>query len=83
MGEVLMVDVSKQKHYTEHAIEPIDYIVKNNMDFLEGNIIKYVTRYRLKNGVEDLEKARVYLNWLIEREEKLVRARNLIDHTEK
>ena len=38
------------------------------MDYLEGNIVKYISRYKYKNGVEDLEKARFYLNMLIERE---------------
>lgn len=61
-----MSDVSKQKHYTAHGIQPVEYTVKNNLNFLEGNVIKYVTRHRLKNGLEDLEKAKVYLNWLIE-----------------
>ena len=63
--------VGTQTHYTAHAIEPIDYIVENKLDFLEGNVIKYVTRYKLKNGVEDLKKARQYLDWLIEREGNL------------
>ena len=40
------------------------------MDFLEGNIIKYVTRYKYKNGIEDLKKAKQYIERLIEREEK-------------
>ena len=62
--------LDRQKHYMAHAIEPIDYIVKNDLDFLEGNIIKYVTRYKLKNGIEDLRKAQVYLRWLIEREQE-------------
>jgi hypothetical protein len=61
--------VGTQEHYTAHAIEPIDYIMENGMDFLEGNVIKYVTRYKLKNGVEDLKKAQQYLTWLIEREQ--------------
>ena len=39
------------------------------MGFLEGNILKYVTRYKMKNGVEDLKKARYYLDLLIERQE--------------
>ena len=56
------------KHYTNGDIEPIDYINGNQMDYLEGNIIKYISRYKFKNGVEDLEKARFYLNMLIERE---------------
>ena len=62
--------IDKQEHYTKCKIEPIDYIVENNMDFLEGNIIKYVSRYKYKNGVEDLKKAMTYLNWLIEKEER-------------
>ena len=55
-------------HYSELAIEPLDYIIANKMDFLEGNIIKYVTRYPNKGGVEDLIKAREYIDKLIERE---------------
>lgn len=56
-------------HYKILAIQPIDYIVDNGMSFIEGNIIKYVTRHRMKNGVEDLKKARHYLDMLIEKEE--------------
>ena len=63
-------NVNHPKHYTNGDIEPIDYINGNNMDYLEGNIIKYISRYKYKNGVEDLEKARFYLNMLIERELK-------------
>jgi hypothetical protein len=54
-------------HYTQ-GIECIDYINSHHMDYLEGNIIKYITRYRLKGGVDDLRKAEVYLKWLIKRE---------------
>ena len=61
--------VGTQPHYNDMVIEPIDYITKNNFDFLEGNIIKYVSRYKNKNGVEDLKKAQQYLTWLIERED--------------
>jgi len=60
------------EHYTQ-GIECIDYITSKNMSFLEGNVIKYVTRYKMKNGLEDLKKAQWYLNRLIEitiREEK-------------
>ena len=56
-------------HYTKGSIECIDYINAWGMDYLQGNIIKYVTRYELKNGVEDLKKAQFYLNMLIERED--------------
>lgn len=55
-----------QSHYKLGSIEPIDYIVANSMDFLEGNIIKYVSRYKHKNGLEDLLKAKDYLERLIE-----------------
>ena len=59
------------KHYTEgFGIEPIEYIIANEMDFLEGNIIKYVSRYPLKGGLNDLKKAKVYIEMLIKREEK-------------
>ena len=54
-------------HYTKMAIQPIAYIFANDIGFAEGNIIKYVSRYRNKNGLEDLKKARHMLNLLIER----------------
>ena len=47
------------------GVEPIGYIRSNNMTFLEGNIIKYIYRYPIKNKLEDLLKARAYLDWLI------------------
>lgn len=52
-------------HY-QLAIEPWDYITSNNIGYLEGNVIKYVSRYKSKNGREDLEKAIHYLEKLIE-----------------
>lgn len=55
-------------HYAKCAIQPIDYIMANRLDYLQGNVIKYVTRYKNKNGVEDLEKAAHYLRIMIERE---------------
>ena len=58
------------KHYTDgFGIQPLDYIIENEMDFLEGNIIKYVSRYPHKGGLNDLYKAQVYLNRLIVREQ--------------
>ena len=59
-------------HYAfdEGVIECIDYIESHAFDFVEGNVIKYVTRYQHKNGTEDLKKARWYLDRLIERSEK-------------
>lgn len=53
-------------HYVTKAIQPWDYIVANNLGYLEGNIVKYVSRWRDKGGVEDLRKASHYLAKLIE-----------------
>jgi len=52
-------------HY-DMAIQPIDFIVKNGLDFCEGNVIKYVCRHEFKNGVEDIDKAIHYLELLKE-----------------
>ena len=54
------------RHYIEKTIQPWDYIIANKMGYLEGNIIKYVSRYKDKNGLEDLIKAAHYLDKLIE-----------------
>lgn len=56
------------KHYKAAAIEPWDYVAANGLGFFEGNAIKYLTRWRAKNGVEDLRKARHYIDKLIELE---------------
>ena len=61
-------EVTNPKHYNELKSEPLDYIIANELDFLEGNIVKYVSRYTYKGGVNDLLKARTYLEKLIERE---------------
>jgi hypothetical protein len=53
-------------HYRSMAIQPIEFIVGNNIPYREANVIKYVTRWRNKNGVEDLRKARHYIDMLIE-----------------
>lgn len=53
------------KHYTRFTIQPLEFIHKNRLNFMQGNIIKYTVRYPFKNGVEDLEKARDYLDKLI------------------
>lgn len=55
-------------HYRTKPIQPWDYIAANNIGFFEGNIIRYVSRWREKNGVEDLRKARHYIDKLIELE---------------
>ena len=53
-------------HYAKKAIQPWDYIVGNNLGYLEGNIIKYVSRYKDKGGPDDLDKAIHYLQKLRE-----------------
>ena len=55
-------------HYKGKAIQPWDYIAANGLDYFSGNIVKYVSRFREKRGVEDLRKARHYLDKLIELE---------------
>jgi len=64
-------DPTNPRYYghDEAVIECIEYIESHAFDFLEGNVIKYVTRYEEKNGVEDLKKASWYLDRLIKREE--------------
>ena len=53
-------------HYRRSTIEPIQFILANKLDFCEGNVVKYVSRWKLKGGVEDLKKALHYLAFLIE-----------------
>ena len=53
-------------HYKKMAIQPIEYILKNGIGFAEGNVIKYVSRWKEKGGIEDLKKARHFLDMLIE-----------------
>lgn len=55
-------------HYKDLAIQPVEYIHANGIGFFEGNVIKYVTRWRSKAGVEDLRKAKHYIELLIELE---------------
>lgn len=56
-------------HYQKMAIQPIAFITANKLDFSEGSVIKYVCRWRSKNGVEDLKKARHYLDMMIKEQE--------------
>ena len=54
--------------YYKSGIETADYIESHSMDYFQGNVIKYVSRWRQKNGLDDLLKAKHYLEFLIERE---------------
>jgi Protein of unknwon function (DUF3310) len=53
-------------HYKDFSIQPLEFCIQNDIPFAEGSVIKYVTRWRLKGGVQDLEKARHILDALIE-----------------
>lgn len=57
-------------HYKDKGIQPIVYIHANNLGFCEGNVIKYVTRHKEKNGAADIRKAIHYLELLLELEYK-------------
>lgn len=57
-------------HYRNMAIQPIEFIHANGIPFAEGSVIKYVSRWRAKNGIADLEKARHFIDLLIELERK-------------
>ena len=63
------VDVINPTYYKK-GIETIEYIESKDMCYLEGNVVKYISRYKEKNGVEDLRKCAWYLEKLIERNVK-------------
>ena len=66
-----MADLIKEPpHYTQHKIEPIDFIIANNLDFCTGNVIKYLLRHKKKNGVQDLLKAQQYIDFIINKQLK-------------
>lgn len=55
-------------HYKDMAIQPVQFIHANGIGYFEGNVIKYVARWRKKNGIADLEKAKHYIDLLIDLE---------------
>ena len=55
-------------HYKDYPIQPIEYCMKNKLNYCQANIVKYATRYKDKNGVEDLKKIKHYVDLLIELE---------------
>ena len=57
-------------HYKKYKIQPIEFIHANDLPFIEGNIVKYITRWRDKGGVETLNKIKHYVDLLIELESK-------------
>jgi len=56
-------------HY-DFKIQPVDFILDNDIPFCEGNVIKYVCRWKVKNGRDDLVKAKHYIDILIQRLDK-------------
>lgn len=67
------------KHYKNFAIQPVEFIHKNNLGFIVGNIIKYICRYKDKNGIEDLQKAKHYIDILIQLESTSIDTRESND----
>jgi hypothetical protein len=55
-------------HYKDLVIQPIQFIHANNIPFMEANVIKYICRHKTKNGLADLEKAKHYIELLMELE---------------
>jgi hypothetical protein len=55
-------------HYKSFAIQPVEFIHRNGIPFIEGNAIKYLCRWRDKGGIQDLEKVKHYIDLLIEME---------------
>lgn len=53
-------------HYKKMPIQPLEFIAKNRLDFFQGCVIKYILRYRDKNGIEDLQKAKHFIEMMIE-----------------
>jgi|TARA_R100001510_G_C7576888_1_gene151301 hypothetical protein len=63
-----MDNIKNPPHYANKEIEPIDYIIANGLTYCEGNVVKYITRWRGKGGLEDLKKAKQYIDFIIEKE---------------
>ena len=57
-------------HYAKHKMQPYEFITTNNLSFFQGNVIKYVVRYKAKNGIEDLRKIIHYCELEIEQMRK-------------
>ena len=66
-----MTNTDKQvggDHYAKMKIQPIEFITQNELSYMQGNVIKYICRYKDKNGIEDLKKARHYIDMILEKE---------------
>lgn len=56
------------EHYKNLKIQPVEYIVANNLNFLEGNVVKYITRHKQKGGKADVEKVIHYCELILKTE---------------
>ena len=56
------------QHYRTATIEPIEFIMSQDLPFSEGNVVKYMCRHRHKNGAEDLKKAKHYIDFILHHE---------------
>lgn len=59
--------VHRPSHYARFEIEPIEFIMRNKLEFWQGNVIKYVMRYDAKDGIQDLRKAARYIEMQIKK----------------
>ena len=67
MGKIGVKDMQiGGDHYKDMVIQPTEFIHRNNLSFIQGNVIKYICRYKSKNGIQDLEKAKHYIDLLIQ-----------------
>ena len=57
-------------HYKKLKIQPIEYILANDLPYIEGNVVKYISRWRDKGGIKDLEKIKHYIDMLIADEDQ-------------
>ena len=55
-------------HYKKFKIQPVEFAMANNLNYCQGNAIKYICRYKDKNGLQDLEKAKHYIDLIIQME---------------
>ena len=78
--DIVNDNVNHPSHYTQGGIECLDAIeasmpAEGFQDYCKGNILKYIWRYRFKNGVEDLKKAQFYLDRMIQSVENMTEVR--------
>jgi uncharacterized protein DUF3310 len=73
MDEIAGQQAPYSEHYKGHPFEPVDIAEAYQLDFNEGNVVKYLLRWRKKDGIKDLRKARYYIERLISLEELRLR----------